>query len=161
MSTEADPLSTRRVKAAEDRRLTRLSSPRQGQPALHKSSRSTRWRSAVPGRAGSCAPTRKKASQCSRISDSAAAAKSLQSCPTLCDPIDSTRLLCPSESPGKNTGVGCHFLLQLLIQDPDKTTASTNSISSALSTTMRSRQGGRRLQAGLSLAERLVGGAEA
>ena len=42
----------------------------------------------------------------------AAAAKSLQSCPTLCDPIDgSHRLLCPWDSPGKNTGVGCHFLL--------------------------------------------------
>ena len=86
-----------------------------------------------------------------------AAAKSLQSCPTLCDPIDSslpgspipgilqartlewvaisfsnacmhakslqscptlrphgqqpTRLLCPQDSLGKNTGVGCHFLL--------------------------------------------------
>ena len=23
-----------------------------------------------------------------------------------------TRLLCPQDSPGKNTGVGCHFLLQ-------------------------------------------------
>ena len=91
----------------------------------------------------------------------AAAAKSLQSCPTLCDPIDSSppgstipgilqartlewvaisfsnarkwkvkwsrsvmsnpqwpcglqpsRLLCPRDFPGKNTGVGCHFLLQ-------------------------------------------------
>ena len=43
-----------------------------------------------------------------------AAAKPLQSCPTLCDPIDGqpTRLLCPWDSPGKNTGVGCHFLLQ-------------------------------------------------
>ena len=45
---------------------------------------------------------------------SCTAAKSLQSCPTLCDPIDgsppgSTR---PWDSPGKNTGVGCHFLLQ-------------------------------------------------
>ena len=41
-------------------------------------------------------------------------AKSLQSCPTLCDPIDGspTRLPCPWDSPGKNTGVGCHFLLQ-------------------------------------------------
>ena len=38
----------------------------------------------------------------------AAAAKSLQSCPTLCDP---TRLPRPWDSPGKNTGVGCHFLL--------------------------------------------------
>ena len=25
-----------------------------------------------------------------------------------------TRLLCPWESPGKNTGVGCHFLLQCM-----------------------------------------------
>ena len=42
----------------------------------------------------------------------AAAAASLQSCPTLCNPMDSkqpTRLLCTQESPGKNTGVGCHF----------------------------------------------------
>ena len=41
------------------------------------------------------------------------AAKSLQSCPTLCDPID-TRLPRPWDSPGKNTGVGCHFLLQCM-----------------------------------------------
>ena len=44
----------------------------------------------------------------------AAAAKSLQSCPTLCDPMDCmqpTRLLRPWDSPGKNTGVRCHFLL--------------------------------------------------
>ena len=39
----------------------------------------------------------------------AAAAKSLQSCPTLCDP---TRLPRPWDSPGKNTGVGCHCLLR-------------------------------------------------
>ena len=46
----------------------------------------------------------------------AAAAKSRQSCPTLCDPIDGspTRLLCPWESSGKNIGVGCHFLLQCM-----------------------------------------------
>ena len=47
----------------------------------------------------------------------AAAAKSLQSCPTLCDPIDGrqpTRLPHPWDSPGKNTGVGCHFLLQCM-----------------------------------------------
>ena len=37
----------------------------------------------------------------------AAAAKSLQSCPTLCDPH-------PWDSLGKNTGVGCHFLLQCI-----------------------------------------------
>ena len=35
-----------------------------------------------------------------------------QSCPTLCDPTDSTRLLRPWDFPGKSTGVGCHFLLQ-------------------------------------------------
>ena len=39
-------------------------------------------------------------------------ATSLQSCPTFCDPMDCSppRLLCPWDSPGKNTGVGCHFL---------------------------------------------------
>ena len=43
-----------------------------------------------------------------------AAAKSLQSCLTLCDPIDGSppRLPLPWDSPGKNTGVSCHFLLQ-------------------------------------------------
>ena len=36
-----------------------------------------------------------------------------QSCPTL-QPheLKPTRLLCPWDSLGKNTGVGCHFLLQ-------------------------------------------------
>ena len=42
----------------------------------------------------------------------AAAAKSPQSCPTLCDHID--RLPHPWESSGKNTGVGGHFLLQCM-----------------------------------------------
>ena len=44
----------------------------------------------------------------------AAAAKSLQSCVTQCDPIDGSPpgFPCPWDSPGKNTGVGCHFLLQ-------------------------------------------------
>ena len=45
----------------------------------------------------------------------AAAAKSRQSHPTLCDPIDSSP---PGSRPwdyaGKNTGVGCHFLLQCM-----------------------------------------------
>ena len=48
----------------------------------------------------------------------AVAAKLLQSCPTLCNPIDwtmqPTRLRRPWNSPGKNTGVGCHFLLQYM-----------------------------------------------
>ena len=44
-----------------------------------------------------------------------AAAKSLQSCPTLYNPIDgSPRGSRPWDSPGKNTGVGCHFLLQCM-----------------------------------------------
>ena len=49
-------------------------------------------------------------------SSSAAIAKSLQSCPTLCDPIDSspTRFPRPWDSQGKNTGVVCHFLLQCM-----------------------------------------------
>ena len=46
-------------------------------------------------------------------SHAAAAAKSLQSCPTLCDPMDSS----PPGSPvpgilQARTGVGCHFLFQ-------------------------------------------------
>ena len=45
----------------------------------------------------------------------AAAAKSRQLCPTLCDPIDgSPPGSHPWDSPGKNTGVGCHFLLQCM-----------------------------------------------
>jgi len=37
-----------------------------------------------------------------------------RSCPTLetTRPCVACRLLCPSDPPGKNTGVGCHFLLQ-------------------------------------------------
>ena len=44
------------------------------------------------------------------------AAKSLQSCPTLCDPIEGSPPGSPPpwDSPGKNTGVGCHFLLQCM-----------------------------------------------
>ena len=51
----------------------------------------------------------------SSLSSSPAAAKLLQLCPTLCDPRRQlTRLLCPWDSPGKNTGVGCDFLLQCM-----------------------------------------------
>ena len=44
------------------------------------------------------------------------AAKSLQSCPISVRPHrrQPTRLPCPWDSPGKNTGVGCHFLLQCM-----------------------------------------------
>ena len=44
----------------------------------------------------------------------AAAAKSFQSCPTLCDPIDGSPPGSAWDSPGKKTGVGCHFLLQCM-----------------------------------------------
>ena len=45
-----------------------------------------------------------------------AAAKSLRSCQTLCDPIDSSPpgSAVPGILPGKNAGVGCHFLLQCM-----------------------------------------------
>ena len=33
-----------------------------------------------------------------------------ESCPTFCHPV---RLLCPWDFPGKNTGMGCHFLLHV------------------------------------------------
>ena len=40
--------------------------------------------------------------------------KSLQSCPTLCNPMNCSLAVFPvhGDSPGKNTGVGCHSLLQ-------------------------------------------------
>ena len=49
------------------------------------------------------------------MENAAAAAKSLQSCLTV-QPHrrQPTRLLCPWDSLGKNTGVGCHFLLQCM-----------------------------------------------
>ena len=41
----------------------------------------------------------------------------MQSCPTLWPQgLCSTRLLCPWNFPSKNTGVGCHFLLQGIFQ---------------------------------------------
>ena len=48
-----------------------------------------------------------------------------QSCSTLCNStrgphltLQPTRLLGPWDSPGKNSGVGCHFLLQGIIPNP-------------------------------------------
>ena len=58
---------------------------------------------------------RTELSRCT-LSAAAAAAASLQSCPTLCDPIDCSPPGSPRPwvSPGKNPGVGCHFLLQCM-----------------------------------------------
>ena len=58
----------------------------------------------------------------------AAAAKSLQSCRTLCDPIDG--LPHPWDSPGKNTGVGRHFLLQCMkVESESEVTQSCPTLS--------------------------------
>ena len=42
------------------------------------------------------------------------------SCPALCNPMGCSppRLLCPWDSPGQNTGVGCHLLLQGIFPTP-------------------------------------------
>ena len=46
------------------------------------------------------------------VSNACMHAKSLQSCLTVRpNGQQPTRLLCPQDSPGKNTGVSCHFLL--------------------------------------------------
>ena len=44
----------------------------------------------------------------------------LQLCPILCNPINCSppRLLFPWSSPGKNTRVGCHSLLQGIFPNP-------------------------------------------
>ena len=60
-------------------------------------------------------PIRPWATRLFRRKDAAAPAKSRQSCPTLCDPVDSSPPGSrPWDSPGKNTGVGCLFLLQCM-----------------------------------------------
>ena len=49
------------------------------------------------------------------LEHTAAAAKSLQSCPTVQPQRQQpTRLPRPWDSPGKNTDMGCHFLLQCM-----------------------------------------------
>ena len=63
----------------------------------------------------------------------AAAAESLQSCLTLCDPIDGSPPLGfphPWDSPGKNPGVGCCFLLQCVkVKSERKVTQSCLTLS--------------------------------
>ena len=78
-------------------------------PDLPKNCLPRNW-SLVPKRLGTTAGER------SSLAAAAAAAKSLQPCPTLCDPTEGSppRLPHPWDSPGKNTGVGCHFLLQCM-----------------------------------------------
>ena len=70
-----------------------------------------------------CVCTRSPSRDASRIGlgDSPTGARPLpvlclvaQSCPTVCDPVDCSppRSSVHGDSPGNNTGVGCHFLLQ-------------------------------------------------
>ena len=64
----------------------------------------------------------------------AAAAKSLQSCLSLCDPIDgSPPGSHPWDSSGKNTGVGCHFLLQCMkMKSESEVTRSCSTLSNPM-----------------------------
>ena len=57
----------------------------------------------------------------------AAATKSLQSCQILCHPHrwQPNRLPRPWDSPGKNTGVGCHFLLQCMKEKSESEVAQS------------------------------------
>ena len=70
-------------------------------------------------------PTLSDPMDCSPPGFPAAAAKLLQSCLTLCDPIDPIRLHCPWDSPGKNTGAGCHILLQCMKVKSDSEVAQS------------------------------------
>ena len=67
----------------------------------------------------------------SEFQTAAAAAKSLQSCPTLrLHRRQPTRLPHPWDSPGKNTGVGCHFLLQCMkVKSENEVTQSCPTLS--------------------------------
>ena len=57
-------------------------------------------------------------------------AKSLQSWPTLCDPIDSSPPDSrPWGSPGKNTGVGCHFLQCMKVKSESEVAQSCPTLS--------------------------------
>ena len=61
-------------------------------------------------------------------------AKSLQLCPTLCDSMDCSPLgsSVHGDSPGKNTGVGCHELLQGVFLEVDPEIEPTSLMSTAL-----------------------------
>ena len=74
-------------------------------------------------------------SPCPQSFPAAAAAKLLQSCLTLCDPIDSSLsgFPCPWDSPGKNTGVVCHFLLQCMkVKSENEVTQSCPTLSNPM-----------------------------
>ena len=68
----------------------------------------------------------------------AAAAKSLQSCPTVRPQRQQpTRLPRPWDSPGENTGVGCHFLLQCMkVKSESEVTQSCPTLSDPMDCTL-------------------------
>ena len=62
-------------------------------------------------------------------------AKSRQSCLTLCDPIDGGPPGShPWDSPGKHTGVGCHFLLQCMKVKSESEVAQFGSVAQSCPT---------------------------
>ena len=66
-------------------------------------------------------------------------AKLLQSCPNLCKPVP-TRLLCPWDSPGQNTGVGCCALLRISSSTRDQTCVSSPALADRFFTTNATRE---------------------
>ena len=70
---------------------------------------SSPWQPSLP--AENSQLSKKMISLAFQISYACMSAKSFLSCLTLGDPMEPTRLFCPLDFPGKNTGVGCHVLL--------------------------------------------------
>ena len=64
----------------------------------------------------------KRSNECSSFATSSSkmSCVNAQSCPTFCSThgLSPTRLLCPWDFPGKNTGVGCHSFLQGIFPTP-------------------------------------------
>ena len=69
-------------------------------------------------------------------------AKSLQLCPSLWDPMDCPRVFCPWDSPGKNTGVDCHALLQRIFptQELNPTSLKSPALAGGFFTTSTTRE---------------------
>ena len=71
--------------------------------------------------------------RCSTSLITPAAAKSLQSCPTVQPHRQQpTRLLRPWDSPGKNTRVGCHFLFQCMQMKSESEVTTVNPMDCSL-----------------------------
>ena len=116
------PASTKPAGTAPGTQEVSADSPRSPRPqtgawASCPISRSTWWplTNGETGLTERWCPAQYRSSACALLwNPSTAAAKSLHSCPTLCDPIDGgpPGSSVPGILQGKNAGVGCHFLLQ-------------------------------------------------